>query len=210
MNSMVCRRRGLLLAAVGAAFAGVVPGAITPALADDPAVAPIQRLTDGLLQIMKQGNATPFPQRYASLNPVIDQVFDLPLILRESVGPTWDTLPADQQKMLQEAFERYTVSSYVNSFDSYNGQQFIVSPSTRAVGNDQVVRTEIIPRSGEKHVLDYVMRNSNGGWKVVDVLADGSVSRVAVQRSDFRRLLAKGGAPALAESLRTKSAALSG
>jgi phospholipid transport system substrate-binding protein len=207
---MVCRRRGLLLAAVGAAFAGVVPGAITPALADDPAVAPIQRLTDGLLQIMKQGNATPFPQRYASLNPVIDQVFDLPLILRESVGPTWDTLPADQQKMLQEAFERYTVSSYVNSFDSYNGQQFIVSPSTRAVGNDQVVRTEIIPRSGEKHVLDYVMRNSNGGWKVVDVLADGSVSRVAVQRSDFRRLLAKGGAPALAESLRTKSAALSG
>ena len=83
-------------------------------------------------------------------------------------------------------------------------------PDVRIVGADHVVRTEIIPRSGDKHTLDYVMRDTGGLWKVVDVLADGSVSRVAVQRSDFRRLLTKGGAPALAESLRTKSAALSG
>jgi phospholipid transport system substrate-binding protein len=44
----------------------------------------------------------------------------------------------------------------------------------------------------------------------VDVLADGAISRVAVQRSDFRRLLTRGGAPALAESLRMKSADLAG
>ncbi len=205
MKSMPCHRRRILAAAGGVLLLG-----IAPARADDPAVAPIQRLVDGLLQVMKAGSAgTPFQQRYATLRPVINSVFDLPQILRESVGPTWESLPADQQALLREAFETYTVSSYVNSFDAFNGQQFIVHPDTRAVGNDRVVRTEIIPRSGDKHVLDYVMRD-NGGWKVVDVLADGSVSRVAVQRSDFRRLLAKGGAPALAESLRTKSAALSG
>jgi phospholipid transport system substrate-binding protein len=54
------------------------------------------------------------------------------------------------------------------------------------------------------------MRQSKGGaWQVVDVLADGSISRVAVQRSDFRHLLARGGPQALAESLRNKSANLS-
>jgi phospholipid transport system substrate-binding protein len=205
MVSILYSRRGL----IGITVAAVALGAL-PARADD-AVAPIQRLVDGLLQVMKAGaSGTPFQQRYTTLAPVIESVFDLPTILRESVGPTWESLPPDQQSMLQEAFKRYTVASYVNSFDTYNGQQFVVHPETRSVGSDKVVRTEIIPKSGDKHTLDYVMRDSTGSWKVIDVLADGSVSRVAVQRSDFRRLLTRGGAPALAESLRTKTASLSG
>ncbi len=111
--------------------------------------------------------------------------------------------------MLTEAFRRYTVSSYVNSFDDFNGQHFEISPETRTVGSEQVVETKVIPKKGDRHELDYVMRQSSAGWRVVDVLADGSISRVAVQRSDFRRLLSRGGAQALAESLRTKSADLS-
>jgi phospholipid transport system substrate-binding protein len=54
------------------------------------------------------------------------------------------------------------------------------------------------------------MRQNGKGWKAVDVLADGSISRVAVQRSDFRRLVSRGGAQALIESLNQKTADLSG
>ena len=54
------------------------------------------------------------------------------------------------------------------------------------------------------------MRQGGGAWKAVDVLADGSISRVAVQRSDFRRLVGRGGAQALIESLNRKTADLSG
>jgi len=63
--------------------------------------------------------------------------------------------------------------------------------------------------SGETHEIDYVMRQS-GTWRAVDVLADGSISRVAVQRSDFRRLVMQGGAQALIESLNQKTSDLSG
>jgi hypothetical protein len=80
----------------------------------------------------------------------------------------------------------------------------------RGVGSDeQAVRTRIAPLSGDSHVLDYVMPNTVNGWRVVDVLADGAVSRVAVKRSDFRRLLSRGGAGALAASLASKSLDLS-
>ncbi len=107
-------------------------------------------------------------------------------------------------------FRRYTIASYVNSFDRFNGQQFTVEPQTRPVGdNEQVVRTRITPPSGDSHELDYVMRNTGSGWRAVDVLADGAISRVAVQRSDFRRLLSRGGALALAGSLTAKSRDLS-
>jgi phospholipid transport system substrate-binding protein len=85
-----------------------------------------------------------------------------------------------------------------------------VDPQTRPVGNgEQVVHTRINSASGDGHSLDYVMRDTGAGWRVVDVLADGSVSRVAVQRSDFRRLLSRGGAPALTDSLASKSTDLS-
>jgi phospholipid transport system substrate-binding protein len=112
--------------------------------------------------------------------------------------------------MLRPVFRRYTIASYVNSFDRFNGQQFTVESQTRPVENgEQVVRTRITSPSGDGHELDYVMRNSGSGWRVVDVLADGLISRVAVQRSDFRRLLSRGGALALAESLNSKSLILS-
>ena len=58
--------------------------------------------------------------------------------------------------------------------------------------------------------LDYVMRRTDAGWKAIDVLLDGSISRVAVQRSDFRSLLNAGTAEPLIRSLRQKVAQLSG
>lgn len=217
MQMIRCRRRGLLAASAafftGAALPAYVAATIGPARAadDDSIVQPIQNLVAGLTEIMKAGTGTPFPQRFDTLAPIIDHTFDLSTILQESVGPTWPSLPPDQQSMLMQAFRRYTVASYVNSFDDFNGQRFDVKPDTRPVGNgEQVVQTRIVPRHGDGHELDYVMRQGAEGWRAVDVLADGSVSRVAVQRSDFRRLLTRGGAQALAQSLRTKSADLSG
>ena len=73
-----------------------------------------------------------------------------------------------------------------------------------------MAQTKIVPASGESHELDYVMRQEGSAWKAVDVLADGSISRVAVQRSDFRRLVSRGGAQALIESLNQKTNDLSG
>ena len=176
--------------------------------ADSTAVATIHQLTDGLVQVMKAGRATPFSQRFDMLAPVIDRIFDLTAILKASVGATWDTLPRDQQTTLLKAFRRYTVASYVNGFDE-NNEHFVVAPEPRIDGTEQIVRIQVISDSGEEHKLDHVMQRGPAGWRVVDILADGAISRVAVQRSDFRQLMRQGGASALAQSLEIKSADLS-
>ncbi len=200
------RRRLLLAALFGLGSAAT----IGRAWAEPGAVAPIQQLCNSLLTVMKAGSSASFEQRFGTLAPVIDQTFDLNAILQVSVGPTWAALPPDQQTALQAAFRRYTIASYVNSFDRYSGQRFDVLPDTRTLPNgQQVAQTRIISSSGEAHELDYVMRQNGGAWQAVDVLADGSISRVAVQRSDFRRLLATGGAPALMASLEHKTTDLS-
>jgi phospholipid transport system substrate-binding protein len=201
------RRRGLQLAL---AWTGTLLGP-GQAKADPAAVAPIRELCDALLLAMHAGSAAPFGQRFAALAPVVDRAFDLPTILQVSVGPAWTGLPPDQQTALLTAFRRYTIASYVNSFDNFDGQRFDIQADTKSLPNgEQLAQTQIVSSSGESHELDYVMRQDGGAWKAVDVLADGSISRAAVQRSDFRRLVARGGAQALIDSLDKKTADLSG
>jgi len=172
--------------------------------------APVEQLHAGLVSIMKAGKTATFRQRYEAIAPVIGRTFDLEAILRQVVGPRWGSLPADQQTALADAFRRYTIASYVANFDTYSGQRFDTAPAVRAVGNDRVVGTRIASPGGSEHALDYVMRHEGGGWKVVDVLAEGSISRVASQRSEMRSLLADGGGAGLLVSLRQKTAELSG
>ncbi len=169
--------------------------------------APVAELDDALLRIMRLGRGAAFAERAATLRPVVEKVFDLPEILRVSVGPSWPSIAAAEQAKLLDVFVRYTVASYVANFDSYDGQHFQIAPQTRAVGRDQVVATTLVPRAGDPTRIDYVMRQGEAGWKAVDVLVDGSISRVAVQRSDFRSLL-RGGPQKLIASLERKVANL--
>ncbi len=200
MNRLLPRR--LLLA--GAAFAA---GRRAFAQATDPS-APIHALDDALLQIMHAGAKTPFGERARLAAPAIEAAFDLPQILKISVGSRWSAIPLPQQLELTEIFRRYTIASYVANFDGFSGEKFEILPQTRAVGDDQVVATRIVPKSGDGTRIDYVMRRNGDVWKAVDVLLDGSISRVAVQRSDFRALVGSGDAGKLIASLRTKTEAL--
>ncbi len=174
-------------------------------------IATIERFNQALLASMKTGGSVDFSHRFEALAPAVDRAFDLQAVLSLSVGPNWANLSADERAKLLGAFRSYTVASYVANFDNYNSQKFSVSPDTRSVGAGRtVVQSQIIPVSGDPNDLDYVMQQTPAGWKVVDVLANGSISRVAVQRSDFRHLLAHGGGNALVASLQHKTSDLSG
>ncbi len=171
---------------------------------------PVSELEAALLAIMQAGRATPFTQRCAMLRPVLQRTFDLDSVLKRVIGPRWGSLGAAQQAQLQAAFVNYSVASWVANFDSYAGQTFRLLPGSRPVGEDGwIVGTELVPVSGAPHRLDFVMRRTDSGWRAVDVLAEGSISRVAVLRSDFRALLADGTGAALSASLERKATSLS-
>jgi phospholipid transport system substrate-binding protein len=203
-------RRRSLLAMIVLSAAPLGRHALAGTAPSDP-TATIQRLNQALLNAMKAGQRTEFSRRFQALAPQIDQAFDLPAVLAGSVGPSWASLSPDQQSRLLDAFRRYTVASYVANFDNYAGQSFTVSPDMRSLDAGRViVRSRIAPVSGDATELDYVMHQTPGGWKVIDVLAAGSISRVAVQRSDFRHILSTGGGDALLASLERKTSDLSG
>ncbi len=148
----------------------------------------------------------PFQQQFNQLAPVINRDFDLDTILRTSVGTRWTSLDEATQRNLSSIFQTFTVASYVANFGKGGGSKFEVLPDIRTAGGDQIVGSRLIPASGDPVRIDYLVRNG----RIVDVLFNGSISRVAVQRSDFRSLLASGSATPLIDSLRKKVADLSG
>ena len=200
-------RRALLPSAL---LVAASPHLIPRALADDVGLdQPLVDLYAGLQAAMKSGKTTPFPQRYDALAPFVDKAFDLETILKVSVGLRWDSMDAATQAKLLRTFRTFTIATYVANFDKYDGEKFRVLPGARDSGTDRIVHTEMVPSTGDTVRLDYVMREENGTWRVVDILLDGSISRVAVQRSDFRKLLVGGDADALIASLRRKISDLS-
>ncbi len=209
-------RRAILTASVaGLGLVGLttpVAGWAASGVAGDQAViAPVTRLNAALIALMQQGSKhASFKQRYDTLMPVVTKTYDLNLILSNSVGLLWPQVPKAQQATLQRLFAAYTVATYVKSFDGYNGQRFTVSKRVKVSGPRRVVTTHLVPKSGQPIALDYVLTPTDGTWRITDVLFEGTISKVAVQRSDFSGLVAPGSATKLIAALRKKLDTLSG
>ena len=183
----------------------LVPGAVA---AQEGPAAPIAGLNAALQQVMKAGRGAAFAARAATLRPAVERAFDLPAILAASVGPRFAAFSEAAKAELLEAFTAFTVATWVANFDADGGERFELAAETRALGQDQVVTSRIVPRAGEATRLDFVMRQGTAGWKAVDILLNGTISRVAVQRSDFRALVAGGDPAPLLASLRNRAASL--
>jgi phospholipid transport system substrate-binding protein len=180
------------------------------AQASDPAASVIDRLDQSLIDTMKDAKRLGPQGRYQRLEPVIVQTFDLPQMTRFAVGPSWTTLsPADQQALVR-AFTRMTVANYAHNFDGYGGERFTIEPQVETRGPDKLVRTRLTSSGSAPTSLTYRMRQSGGGWKVIDVYYNGAVSSLTGQRSEFASTLRSGGAPALVRKLENRSKELMG
>lgn len=120
-------RRGLLQIVLFAPLAA--PWGANAVETRSPATDPIRTLNNGLLAVMKAGKSVPFAERYNTLSRVVEETFDLPEILRRCIGSRWITLSAVEQAELLEVFQRFTVTSYIASFNSYAGQRFEIEPT---------------------------------------------------------------------------------
>lgn len=177
------------------------------ALALDPQTN-VRGFYDTLLSTMKNGPTLGQSGRYARLAPVVDRVFDVPSMTRLAIGPTWATLPPAQQQQLVEAFRHYIAATYADRFDSYSGQQLQIT-GERPYNADVIVQTKIVKSDGDTTQLDYLMRPNQGSWRISDVFLDGTISQLAIQRSEFHSILRRDGVDGLVMALNRKTDLLS-
>ena len=186
------------------AFAAALAAAAAPAAAvraqTEPAVTQIEALDAGLLDIMKQASSLGVQGRYRKIRPVVEQVYDLPVMTRFAVGPKWGSFAPQDQSALIQAFARLTAANYAHEFDGYAGERLVVDPAVQSRGPDRFVKSQILS-SGKPTDLTYRMRQgTDGRWRVIDVYY-GSISQMVTRRSDFASSVDSGGAPVLLKKI---------
>jgi phospholipid transport system substrate-binding protein len=159
-----------------------------------------------LLGVMKEAGSLGFAGRYQRLDPAIRSAFSLAQMARYAVGPSWPELsPADQERIV-DAFSRLTATTYASRFDGYAGERFEISGERPTQGNGVIVDTRLVQSNGEAVVLNYLLRESGGAWRILDVYLSGSISELAVRRSEFGAVLKREGSHGLIRTLEQRIA----
>jgi phospholipid transport system substrate-binding protein len=156
-----------------------------------------------LLGNMREGRVLGESGRLARLAPVVDRSFDIPAMTRLAIGPSWASLTPAQQQQLIAAFGHYVAATYADQFDTYSGEQLQVT-GERPLGADVVVETRIVKSKGDVTRFDYLLRQDQGGRRISDVYLDGSISQLAVHRSEFHSILRREGVDGLVMALNRK------
>jgi phospholipid transport system substrate-binding protein len=156
-----------------------------------------------LLSNMRDGRVLGESGRLARLAPVVNRTFDIPTMTRLAMGPSWANLNPAQQQQLAAAFGHYVAATYADQFDTYSGEQLQVT-GERSYGADVMVQTRIVKSNGEATRLDYLMRQDQSGRQISDVYLDGSISQLAVHRSEFHSILQREGVDGLVMALNRK------
>jgi phospholipid transport system substrate-binding protein len=176
----------------------------------EPTTAPqvIDALHEALLDVMKHAVELGYEGRTEKLAPVIPEYFDVPFMARKSVGRHWKNASEQEQRRFLEAFRRFMVANYAGQFDGYSGQHFETLGEQPAKMETVIVKSRLVNPNDDDVELNYRMRQVDGEWKIVDVYLDGTVSELALRRSEFSSIVKRESFNALIEAIDAKTAKL--
>jgi len=160
---------------------------------------------EALLSIMKKAGSTSVTARYKELKPEMEKAFNLPFMIRITVGSSWKRTNEQQKRELIEAFKRMSVGTYASRFNGYSGQIFKTLKVRTGPKGTRLVDTRIENPNDKSVRITYVMGKFGDKWKIIDVLLDRGISEMAVRVSEYRSILRFRGVGALARALSKKA-----
>lgn len=168
----------------------------------------VETFHDGLLSIMKEAEALGFDGRIDRLAPLMAATFDLDFMASKTVGRHWKKLSDADKERWAETFTRFTTANYAGRFTGFKGEQFVTLGVEEAARGTRVVLTKIIVPDGDDVQLNYRLIERDGAWRVIDVYLNGTVSELALRRSEYSSALKREGFAHLIDSVEDKIADL--
>ncbi|MBL8667312.1 MAG: ABC transporter substrate-binding protein [Rhodospirillales bacterium] len=171
-------------------------------------VAVVEALHEKLLATMKEADQLGMDGRYRTLQPILEESFDFQRMIAAAAGSYWAQASDAERQRLTDAFTKLSITTYAARFNAWTGESF-ETLGERAGPRDSVFVDTRLNRPKDPAVpITYVMTETDGRWRIVDVLLDKSISELAVRRSEYSQVLRSGGPDKLAEVLDQKAAEL--
>ena len=169
----------------------------------------VDELDASLTDVMKNADELGYSGRFDRLAPTVRRLFDLDFMTQKIAGRHWKAMTPEEQVRLVDTFGRYTIANYAGRFSGWSGREFRRLGEEPAPRGTVVVRTELLDPDGENVKLDYRLRHTpERGWQIVDIYFNGTVSELALRRSEYSSLIQREGLPALLSALDERIAKL--
>lgn len=164
----------------------------------------VEKLHQILLGAMTGANKLGFRGRYDLIAPVVSESFDFKTIVRIVTGRHWKTTSEDQRTRFLATFAELSTATYAANFSGFAGERFATLGTEQAKGGT-IVRTELVKADGSKVPLAYMLRKTDSGWRIVNVVAQG-ISDLSLKRAEYAVVIESEGIEALTKRLQDKIA----
>jgi phospholipid transport system substrate-binding protein len=168
----------------------------------------VEVLHEALLEVMKNALELGYEGRNAKLTPTLKEVLDIPFMAEKSVGRHWKTAGEEERARLLETFTRFTIANYAGRFEGYSGERFETLRQEPSLRGTVLVHSRVVKENADPVQLNYRLRQVDGSWKVIDIYLNGTVSEIALRRSEYSSLIRREGFDGLLVALDEKIAEL--
>ena len=165
----------------------------------------VDALHEVFLEVMKSATENNFEARLVQLDRIIDISFDLEFMALKVLGPRRRDLSAGELQRWVRSFSDFLRSNYARRFVGWSGQSFESLTEEPAPRDTVVVRTRLLRPKDDHVILDYRLRLTGEGWRVIDIYSNGNVSELALRRSEFAALFKEQGIDHLIKSVDKQS-----
>ncbi len=173
---------------VAAALLAASPGTVRHAWgqSDEQAIGFV-RDSAGALVAIANGPGSP-QDKHRRIGEVLDRSVDLQGIARVCLGRFWHAASQQQQLQYTALSRDLLVTKIADHIGEYQGVRLSIGAARRSA-DTEIVATTVERPGNEVDEVDWVVSNTTGGPKIVDLLAEGTSMR-ETQGSDFTAYLA--------------------
>ena len=170
-----------------------------------PATDQVRGSIDRVLQILsdpelkKEAKST---ERRTAIRTVANEIFDFTEISQRSLARHWAARSPEERQEFVRLFGDLLEYSYITKIEMYSGEK-IQYAGELPDGDQAVVKTRIVTKTGVEIPVDYRMFVKSNRWRAYDVNIEG-VSLVANYRSQFNTVIQRAGYPDLVAKLKAK------
>lgn len=159
------------------------------------AVKPIDEIrvavTNAIHILKEPGMKSPHESKdlVGQLRKIVDPIFDFREMAKRSLGPHWRDLTPEQRQAFVPLFRDFVSQVYLGRMTSHDVEKVLFTRETLDKNYGEV-DTKVIAGNGNQVSVVYLLKRTDGGWKVYDLIID-NVSIVNNYRAQFDRVISQ-------------------
>jgi phospholipid transport system substrate-binding protein len=171
----------------------------------------IRRTTESIVRMFEDPqlrDTLPRQERLQRLRDIAKTTFDWPEIAKRALATHWRERTPEERQEFTALFREFVLATYLERLEAAAPQglqekQAILYIGEQVSGQQAVVRTTVVTKRFREIPLDYRLRESEGQWRIYDILIMG-VSLVSNYRAQFQRIIAQSSYQELVRQLRAR------